>query len=77
MADLPKFLICTNPMFSDENLFILRTSKPCILLRVNQYKDGKFDLSIEQIYSGDKRQIEQIMQRAREWYIAYLASKKK
>lgn len=74
--NIPKFLICTNPMYSEENLFILRTSRPCMLMRVKDHPDGSFELTIERIYSEDQGRAEMILKRAHEWYLAYKIKKK-
>ena len=71
MSKIPKFLICTNPMFSEENQFILCTSKPEMLIRVVREPGKRFQLEIERVFSGTEDQIEGALARAHDWFIAY------
>lgn len=75
MGNIPKFLICNNPMYSEENLFILCSAKPEMLIRVINPK-GNFSLEIEKIYDDQGADTDKALKRAHDWYVAYRNSNK-
>lgn len=70
MSNIPKFLVCNNYVFSPDNLFILCTHKPCMLIRIINPK-GAFSLEIEKIYELNGSDPDKALKRANDWYIAY------
>ena len=70
MSKIPRFLLCTNPMYSEPNLFILSTGKPSILIRVNNPDEKTFSLTVEKVYADDFDDTAGVLARARDWFVA-------
>jgi len=77
MKKPPRFLICHNPLIDQPTRFILCTRPSKVLFELTTDNDGKFNLQVQDIFSGSDLEAQAALDDARSWYIALLAAGKK